>query len=221
MSELTQRINRVLGQTVGVQIVVGSKRAVALDKGWFARLIHFNKLIGEVSDVDGDIVECGVASGGSLATLMSLLNVHRQVRKVWGFDSWAGLPPPSQADLGGASIASDGMFSYANTRRVRDELLAYGLTDDEINRNVTLVPGLFSDTLPGYNGNIALLHLDVDLYQSYLDCLTNLWSKVRVGGIVTFDEYGDTESWPGARRAVDEFLAIQSVDVSALHQDEM
>lgn len=220
MSVITRSINRALGQTVGVQIVPAHVRRVELGSRWFTRLVHFNGLIEKIAAVDGDVVECGVADGSSLAILMSLLKAHGQTRQAWGFDSWAGLPPPSKADIGDASIAVSGMFSQASTAKVRDELLAYGLTDEEIAKTVKLMPGLFAETLPDYKGRIALLHVDVDLYQSYLDCLTNLWPRVQAGGIVAFDEYGEDDTWPGARRAVDEFFAMHSADATDIRQDE-
>lgn len=220
MSDFTRSINSVLRHTAGVQVIPARTRRVSLDKAWFARLVHFSKLIEKISDVNGDVVECGVADGTSLATLASLLKAHGQIRRVWGFDSWAGLPSPSSADAGNASIAAGGMFSQASTAKVRDELLAYGLTDDEIAQTVRLMPGLFSETLPGYDGQVALLHVDVDLYQSYLDCLTNLWPRIVAGGIVAFDEYGEPDTWPGARRAVDEFLETRPEGATALQHDE-
>jgi O-methyltransferase len=203
-----------------VEVVPARTPRVSLSSEWFARVLHFNRLIETIAEVKGDIVECGVADGSSLATFASLLKANRQDRRVWGFDSWAGLPSPSQADLGDASIAAGGMFSYSSTKRVRDELLAYGLGEEEIARKIKLVPGLFSETLPRYDGRVALLHIDADLYQSYLDCLQTLWPRIEVGGVVAFDEYGEPEAWPGAQRAVDEFFAGRSAEVSELHHDE-
>jgi hypothetical protein len=220
MSGFTRSVNRTLRKRLGVEVVPARTPSVSLHDEWFARLLHFNGLIESISGVNGDIVECGVADGSSLAAFASLLKANRQDRRVWGFDSWAGLPAPSQADLGDASIATGGMFSYSSTKRVRDELFAYGITEEEIARKVTLVPGLFSETLPRYDGRVALLHIDADLYQSYLDCLENLWPRVEVGGVVAFDEYGEPEAWPGAQRAVDEFFATRSGQVSELHHDE-
>jgi len=197
------------------------RRPIAVDDAWFARLVHFSKLVERIQHIGGDVVECGVADGTSLAMLTSLLKAHGQARHVWGFDSWTGLPAPSGADLGNGSVAVSGMFSHSSTAKVRDELIAYGLTDDEIAETVTLVPGRFADTVPHHRSRIALLHVDADLYQSYSDCLANLWPQVEVAGIVAFDEYGEPDVWPGARRAVDEFLATQSPDEVELHHDEM
>ena len=50
-----------------------------------------------------------------------------------------------------------------------------------------------------------MLHLDVDLYESYWVALRRLWPHVIPGGIVTFDEYRQP-AWPGATLAVDEFF---------------
>ena len=60
----------------------------------------------------------------------------------------------------------------------------------------------------------SFLHLDVDLYQSYKDCLEFFYPKLLKGGIVTFDEYTvDYElkkkkgwSFSGAKTAIDEFV---------------
>ena len=50
---------------------------------------------------------------------------------------------------------------------------------------------------------IALLNLDVDLYESYCDCLRHLGP--RVTGVIVYDQYRSPK-WPGATQAVDECL---------------
>ncbi len=66
--------------------------------------------------------------------------------------------------------------------------------------------GWFDTTLPRYDGRIALLHLDCDLYESYKVRLDILYDKVQPGGAIMFDEYKDTR-WPGATKAIDAFFA--------------
>ena len=59
---------------------------------------------------------------------------------------------------------------------------------------------------------ISILHLDGDLYKSVLVPLNNLWKKVSIGGLIVIDDYIeedehiDNEPFPGARKAVKEFL---------------
>ncbi len=74
--------------------------------------------------------------------------------------------------------------------------------------------GYFEDTLPRYQGSIALLHLDCDLHQSYKTCLDMLYSRVMPGGVIMFDEYEDT-NFPGAQKAINEFFTDKSEKVIA------
>jgi O-methyltransferase len=75
----------------------------------------------------------------------------------------------------------------------------------------TLTAGFFETSLRGHPDRpIALLHVDGDLYQSYLATLENLFPKVASGGIVVFDDFAvgedPHESFPSARQAVRDFL---------------
>lgn len=79
------------------------------------------------------------------------------------------------------------------------------LPEEVIRDRVRLVKGFFDQTLPLYHGRVALLHLDCDLYESYRVALLNLYQKVVPGGVIMFDENGDNR-WPGATKAIDEFL---------------
>jgi hypothetical protein len=79
------------------------------------------------------------------------------------------------------------------------------LTENTIINRVRLKKGWFNDTLPTYDGDIAILHLDCDLYESYKISLELLYDKVKHGGIIMFDEYDD-KRWPGATKAINEFF---------------
>ena len=70
----------------------------------------------------------------------------------------------------------------------------------------SLLRGELRTTLPSYDaGPIALLHLDVDIYQSYRAALELLYDHVAPRGAIAFDEYR-LEAWPGATKAIDEFF---------------
>ena len=214
-------LNRLLISKLEVQVI--STRARVLRKGFFDRLLYFQGLFDLLEGVEGDVVECGVAGGESLAMLASLVRSSNMSRHIWGFDCWEGLPAPSNKDLASAkSIAAQGIFSHLGVENVLTTLRWYGFDDSEIKNEVTLAKGLFSETLPKYSGpHIALLHIDADLYNSYLDCLRCLWPKVGVSGIVAFDEYQATDEWPGARQAVDEFFSQLAPGSLKLTQDTL
>lgn len=73
-----------------------------------------------------------------------------------------------------------------------------------------MVKGFIPDSLDSYDqGEIALLYIDLDIYEGYRDSLVYFWDIVRPGGIIAFDEYYkplDTHKWPGAAKAINEFL---------------
>jgi O-methyltransferase len=177
-----------------------------LDEQWTRTFLHLAEVVERAGGVPGDVVECGVASGNSLAMLAALNRLETAPRRVLGFDSWEGLPEPRDEDLRTpGSVATRGAFSATHEDLVGLRLEQYGR---DVLDAVTLVRGRFEDTLPHCPvERIAVLHLDVDLYDSYRTCLRHLWPKVSVNGVVAFDEYGLTDAWPGARLAVDEFFA--------------
>ena len=81
----------------------------------------------------------------------------------------------------------------------------------------TLVKGFFEESLLKYTGKqIALLHLDADLYESYKTSLELLYTKIPKGGVVAFDEYMGTFehiNFPGAKKAIDEFFGGRNYEI--------
>ena len=210
-------LNKILISSVGMKVV--SADSIAITKGTIGHLLYFGRLVNSLKNVQGDIVECGVSSGTSFAVLCILVGYSGIRRHIWGFDSFEGLPAPSNEDLSGPkSIAKKGLYS-ASPEMVISTARACGVEEYIINNQITLVKGPFSQTLSKYSGSsIALLHIDADLYDSYKVSLENLWPKIAVGGIAAFDEYEEPVIWPGARKAVDEYFS-QKAECVKMYRD--
>jgi len=202
-------INTKFITRMGVQVVATD--SLPINEAQLYRFLHLHDLVDLVKPIPGSFVECGVASGTSLAMLAFLSHVSGVPREIWGFDSFEGLPWPSDKDT---SMAWRGQFKRGSAEhRVLQSLKAVGFSDDMIKRNIHIVRGWFDVTLPRYSGpQIALLHADADLYDSTLCLLRNLYPKVAVGGVVAFDEYHKAE-WAGERLAVDEYFCEDSEGV--------
>ena len=54
-------------------------------------------------------------------------------------------------------------------------------------------------------GNIIILRLDTDFYDSTLASLNSLYSKVVKNGFIIHDDYGH---WKGSKKAVDEYFNL-------------
>lgn len=169
-----------------------------------ARLRALYRAVHEVAarGIPGDVVECGTARGGSAALMGLALEELGEDRKLWVFDTFEGIPPPTAADPDhdiAALYTGDFRGDLAEVRALFDRLGILSRSE--------LVKGLFQDTLPGCTvERIAVLHLDGDWYESVKVCLELLYDRVSPGGVVQIDDYGH---WEGARRAVDEFLAAR------------
>jgi len=130
--------------------------------------------------VDGDIIECGVYKGGSTCKLSIVAKVAG--RQVIACDSFQGLPEPRDFDAihicrnGKKYVFEEGDW-LGTVEEVRSNLKCYG----EPNL-VSIVPGWFYETLPNLrHRKFACIFIDVDLYDSIICCLQNLWPGLQVG----------------------------------------
>ncbi len=159
----------------------------------------------KITDLSGSIVECGVGKGRSILILTFLAAREKNNRHVWGFDSFCGFPEISSED-DSVRHPKKGDWSGTSMSDIQSILDRAGLSEYRLKGNSILVPGFFEDSLNKYTGGpIAFLHVDCDLYQSYKFVLEHMVPLVVPGGVVLFDEYNE-EKWPGAKKAVDEFL---------------
>ena len=172
-------------------------------------LAHY-ELFKKVIDLPGSIVEIGVYRGASLFTWTKLIETFcpgDRYRMVYGFDQFLGLTQYTDKD--GQRDAE----TYSSSVEAMRELVDVHNEDSLIPgvERCRLIEGDVVETLPRFVKDnpglrIALLNLDVDLYEPTRVALENLYPLVLRGGIVVFDEYG-WEQWPGESSAVDEYFA--------------
>jgi len=162
--------------------------------------------------VPGDFVEIGVHRGGSAGILAALIREDAE-RALHLFDRWGDLPEPT---------AEDG-FRRDEYRKDRiADKLAELVEDPPLERTRHLIEdllgfpaerlryyaGWYSDTFATYPGApIAMASLDCDYYESMRDALRFVDLFASRGATIVADDYA---SWPGARQAVDEWVASTS-----------
>jgi hypothetical protein len=166
------------------------------------RICFLHEVLEIARNVEGDFVECGTLIGHGLLNFILLSEQMGTKRTYYAFDSFAGFPPPTEED--GESHAYAGYLASPPELVLR-VLQDGGVPAKVIDERLQLVQGFFCDTLSSYEGRIAVLHLDCDLYQSYQDCLSVLYDRVMPGGVILMDDYKDRK-FPGATRAIDEFF---------------
>ncbi len=178
------------------------KTVLKLKENELVRMPYFYELIKQIKNVDGSIVECGVGWGKTLTMIATSLRMNNDKdRKIYGFDSFMGFPEPVSSDLPGKARKGHYATSYKYVKKFLYEYL-------EKKNSIELVKGYIENTLPEFNEKIAFLHIDLDLYNSYKITLEELYPLVQKNGIIAFDEYQSEIKWPGAKKAIDEFLLI-------------
>lgn len=168
----------------------------------------------EKMKIPGSFVECGVWKGGSSMTAaLALLREGSSSRELFLFDTYEGMSPPTEHDVTNDGLAaaailaeqpkdkSNHFWAYSPLEDVKCNLQSTGYPMNRIH----FIKGKVEDTIPAtLPGEIALLRLDTDWYESTIHELRHLYPLLRSGGILIIDDYG---YWKGSKQAVDEYFA--------------
>ena len=178
--------------------MIGKKRLDNLQK-------CMETVIGE--KIPGDFIETGIWRGGECIFMRGVLAAYDITdRTIWAADSFEGVPPPTWPEDAGFDISRDVLPVLAVSLEVVQALFRrYGLLDEK----VQFLKGWFKDSLPiAPIGQLAILRLDGDLYESTMTALVPLYDKVARGGFVIVDDYG---SCPPCKQAIDDFRATRGI----------
>ena len=134
--------------------------------------------------LDGLFLEFGVFKGVTINYIAKQLS-----GQIYGFDSFEGLPEFWRDGFGEGTFATTGL--------------------PKVKENVTLIKGLFDDSLPTFisehrDEQVAFLHVDCDLYSSTKTIFQLLHDKIKPGTVIVFDEYFNFPGWQN-----DEYKAFQ------------
>lgn len=161
------------------------------------RLYLLASLARQCAHLEGELAECGVYRGGSALLLARVLADAGAARPLHLFDSFEGMP---SSVTRARDSHRQGDFGDTTLDHVRSLMAAFPF--------VTTHPGFIPGTFAGLGDRrFSLVHVDVDVYQSTLDCLAFFYPRMVSGGMFLFDDYGFRIYKDAERRAADEFFA--------------
>ena len=179
----------------------------SFSSGEVLRFHGFFNVLSTLRDVPGDLVECGVGRGRTLAILYAANAFFGLGRKVYGFDSFEGFPDAAAEDVG-TRVGSPGPIPGWDDTDPEVSSTPSGVTPtarrsprfmDREFLNPSSCAGFFRDSLAEHlPPRIAFLHLDADLYESTRDVLTHCLPRLSPGAVIVFDELHETDRWPGS-----------------------
>jgi hypothetical protein len=178
------------------------------------KIVAHYELYKSIVNLPGHIVECGVYKGASLIRFTSFREILENAysRKVIGFDIFGKFPQNDERDQGFIE-----KFEKAGGNGISIDELEAVFAYKSFN-NYELVKGNISETVPNYLKDnpelkIALLHIDVDVYQPSMVVLEHFYDRVVRGGLIVFDDFGTVA---GETKAIDEFFKKQDVIIEKL-----
>ena len=166
--------------------------------------------------IEGAFVECGVWRGGHAILAASVFERAKTLRKIYLFDTFAGMAEPSHQDQRSNDGTSAHATYLAKKKETHTDWCYASLDEVKANfekarlgkSNVVFVEGPVEQTLKTKAllneleaQRISVLRLDTDWYESTKLEMDLLWPLVSRSGIFVADDYG---YWTGAKKAVDE-----------------
>jgi predicted O-methyltransferase YrrM len=167
---------------------------------------RFNKLrhlCNLTKDVEGAMAEVGVYKGGSSYWLCQ----NSPNKKMYCMDTFGGMPETDK------SIDAHNKGDFTVSLESVQKLM------EPFKDRTTFVKGIF----PRENAEIlenekfSLVHLDVDIYSSEIECIDFFWDRISPGGILVFDDFF-CPSTVGATKAILEKFNIKDIINSAMFQ---
>lgn len=150
--------------------------------------------------VQGDIVELGCYKGTTSLFLARLLEMRNEDRRLYLYDSFAGLPPKTVQDsstVGDQFVAGE---LFATKADLVKTFVKNHLTQPTIKK--AWFSDLSESDMPE---KICFAFFDGDFYSSIRDSFKICQNLLSPGAIIVVDDY-DSEALPGAARATDEWI---------------
>jgi hypothetical protein len=149
--------------------------------------------------VPGDIMECGCFQGYSSCCLSWTTSYFS--KKLIIADSFEGLPDVGHKTYKPHEYRGD--FDI-----VRNNIDTYGVIE-----NIEFMKGWYNTSLVGFSKKISLLWMDVDLKESTMDVLNNVYACLDERGIILSHEYKDNLETSEVCEAIQKFFFEKKIKI--------
>ena len=185
------------------------------DSEYQERWAFFQKAFRALSfnGIDGDYAEFGCWTGKTFHMAYSESRRFEKNCHLWAFDSFCGLPPQLLPE------DEHPVWISGHMKTSIDEFRAICKRNKIPETDYSIVPGFYADTIGSQHAssvdhfpqNICLAYIDCDLYTSTRTVLEFLYSRMKHGMILAFDDYYNWSATAiaGERRAFIDLLGGQ------------
>lgn len=181
------------------------------------RILHFANLYEMIVEIPGDILDFGVQYGASTATLTNLrgmLEPFNASRNIVAFDTFEGLRGVSVKDGAaqekGHAVPKDYDQVLTDLLRTHEQMSPLGhMTRTFVYKgDARETVDKWLEDFPG--APIALLHLDMDLYEPTVEVINKVRERLVAGSVVVLDEL-TARFFPGETRALMDVFGLANL----------
>ncbi len=154
--------------------------------------------------------------------MAGILKHYNSNRRILMYDTYDGVPVPNSSEI---TLEGDNLQNWYKENKLDEDgnsMWCYSSIDDvKYNMNsvgydgeIQYIQGDVMNTLPDNSSNmIALLRIDVDLYEPTQHVLEHLYNKLSNKGSLILDDYGH---FPKVKETVDNFLQDRVSDLEEI-----
>ena len=170
--------------------------------------------------LEGDMIEFGVWRGYSTRRMAAVAKNAGAKKRLYACDSFEG--------FGDEVITSQDTSLFRSANRLKKKFTVASDVPGKLDEffkcfdlDGVCIKGFFSESLNSIDNSTkyCFAHVDCDAYSSHLDCLNYVYQRMTKGGCIVFDDY-DKKTWPGAKKAVNEFLLNKPEQIKLSHNKD-
>jgi hypothetical protein len=185
---VTESINEANNRTGGVY-------------GLYQLFENICQAVDITQDVEGDFLEMGVFTGSSALTAMIHMRNRGIQRKCWLMDTFEGFT------YNEATASSDIIWGGTHLQNVNSQIESLQNKMAGVGQDYSFVVGnVIADPIPPEIKKLALVNVDVDLYDATKAALEKSSPFVQKGGVIMCEDSTATPALYGAFVAMSDFL---------------
>lgn len=165
------------------------------------RILEYDRILSEIKNIKGDIIEFGSYDGNNFFLLKKLLDLKKIKKKIYTVDHSKGLKDFSEIEFA-IKKKKLNMYKKPNANKLIKDLIKFFKFDNAyfINKDVMKIRKNFFN-----KKKFSLVILDLDLYKPTMKILEIIEKHISKNALLVFDQ-ANTAVWKGEKLAVNNFL---------------
>jgi len=187
-----------------------------------AKIFFLQEIYCHILEIPGHVLTLGTWWGQDMVVfenLRAIYEPYNHARRVIGFDTFTGYPPPSSEDKRSEVISEENYKTTDDYHEYLEQLINYHESENVMSqvKKHRIIKGDARTTVPGFfeenpQALVALAYFDFAIYEPTKIGLQSILPRLVKGSVLAFDEL-NSDQYPGETKAVLEVLELKNCTV--------